>query len=308
MSKLKIVLMILFFVLLIPITGLGFLYYHFVNIPNINENKTILIMGKGGEGHTAPNLTDTIMTVNFVPQNKHVSMLSLPRDLWVSSIKAKINTAYHYGGFKMADESVNLVTGLNMNNNVVIDFNIFKEIIDGLGGVDVDVENSFVDNRYPIAGKENDLCGGDKNYSCRYETVKFEKGIVSMNGETALKYVRSRNSQSDEGTDIAREKRQQRLILALKNKVLSPSTLFNVSKIKNLYKIVLNNIETDLSNEDLKEYTKFLVRNNFQIKTVNFPESLISVSKNDKKYDLQYVFLPNDKTWKEVKEWIKLNI
>ncbi len=265
-------------------------------------------MGKGGEGHTAPNLTDTIMTVNFVPQNKHVSILSLPRDLWVSSIKAKINTAYHYGGFKMADESVNLVTGLNINNNIVIDFNIFKEIIDGLGGVDVDVENSFVDNRYPIAGNENDLCGGDKNYSCRYETVKFEKGIVSMNGETALKYVRSRNSQSDEGTDIAREKRQQRLILALKNKVLSPSTLFNVSKIKNLYKIILNNVETDLSNEDLKEYTKFLVRNNFQIKTVSFPESLISVSKNDKKYDLQYVFLPNDKTWKEVKEWIKLNI
>ena len=90
------------------------------------------------------------------------------------------------------------------------DFSSFKEIIDALGGVKIDVANSFTDDLYPIEGREEDLCDGDKEFKCRYETIHFEKGINYMDGTTALKYVRSRNGDNNENTDIAREARRQK--------------------------------------------------------------------------------------------------
>jgi len=91
-------------------------------------------------------------------------------------------------------------------------------MVDLLDGVEVDVENTFDDYRYPINGKENDLCDGDPEYDCRYEDIHFDQGLQLMSGETSLKYVRSRNAEGDEGTDFARSQRQQRLLLSFKEK------------------------------------------------------------------------------------------
>jgi len=290
------------------ILSAGGLFYAYTKIPKIDTLTTILILGKGGEGHTAPNLTDTIMVAFLNPDSKHVSLLSIPRDIWITEIRAKINTAYHYGGFKMANDSVKSITGVSLSNTVVVDFSLFKDVIDSIGGIEVDVEKSFIDNKYPIAGLENDLCDGDFTYSCRYETLTFNAGVTQMNGETALKFVRSRNAEGDEGTDLARSKRQQRVISAIQNKMFSGDVLFNANSLKKLYEVVVSHVETDLDQETAISLAKFVIQARQNINYISIPEEMIQVSKNDKKYDKQYVFLPKSGSWLEIQEWLKTKI
>lgn len=298
---------LLFFVILIVILG-ATIFGTYYSIPKLNSSTAILILGKGGVGHTAPDLTDTIMISNLNVDSKKISFVSLPRDIWIPEIRAKINTAYHYGGFKMAKDSVYSVTNIPVNYTVVVDFSLFRDLIDGLGGINVDVDNSFVDQKYPIEGLENDLCNGDKTYSCRYEVLDIKSGKQTMNGELALKYVRSRNAKGDEGTDLAREKRQQKVIAAIKEKLLSTNLLLNPKAVLNLYTIVLSHVETDLDRNSLLSIGKFLLESRSNINFINFPESMIQVSQNDKKYDKQYVFIPKGGSWKDLQEWIKNSI
>ena len=283
-------------------------YFIYSKIPNLNSPASILILGKGGEGHTAPDLTDTIMVANFNNVSKKINIVSLPRDIWITEIRAKLNTAYHYGGFKMAGDSVTGVTGLPINYIVVIDFSLFKDLIDTIGGINVDVENSFTDTKYPISGLENDLCNGDKTYACRYETLTFDKGMQKMNGELSLKFVRSRNAVGDEGTDLAREKRQQKVIEAIKERVVSNEVILNPAVIKKLYSVFVSHIETDIDTKTIKILVKFAVESEFNVNFLNIPENILVVSQNDKRYDKQYVFVPKSGTWKDLQEWISKSL
>ena len=106
--------------------------------------------------------------------------------------------------------------GKPVHYGLVIDTLGFKEVIDVLGGIEVDVERSFVDEKYPIAGKEDDECGGDSEYGCSYETIEFTEGGQSMDGEIALKFIRSRSSEVDEVTEVSLSKRQQKVLEAIK--------------------------------------------------------------------------------------------
>jgi LCP family protein required for cell wall assembly len=283
-------------VLLLPIT-----YYL---LPSIETPVSILVLGKGGEGHTAPDLTDTIMVVNLNSNSKTTSVLSLPRDIWIPEIRAKLNTAYHYGGFKMAKDSVTTITGLPINYTVVVDFSLFKDLINSLGGIDVDVENSFIDEKYPIAGLENDLCSGDRLYICRYEILDIKSGEQNMNGELALKFVRSRNAKGDEGTDIAREKRQQKVIEAIKEKILSKDVILKPSVLKKLYDVTISHVETDIDKNSAISVVKFLFESRNNIKFLSIPEEILKISQNEKKHDRQYVFLPSSGSWTQFQEWI----
>lgn len=277
-------------------------------IPRVTEPVSVLILGKSGEGHTAPNLTDTIMVMFLNPESKRISFLSVPRDIWITEIRAKLNTAYHYGGFKMANDSIKSITGISSSNTVVVDFSLFKDVIDAIGGIKVDVENSFIDNKYPIEGKENDLCNGDRTYSCRYETLTFNAGTIQMNGETALKFVRSRNAEGDEGTDLARSKRQQKVISAIQNKLLSVDSLFNADSLRKLYEVVVSHVETDMDQETALSLAMFVFESRNNINYISIPEDLIEVSQNDKKYDRQYVFLPKFGNWLQIQEWLSRSI
>jgi anionic cell wall polymer biosynthesis LytR-Cps2A-Psr (LCP) family protein len=141
---------------------------------------------------------------------------------------------------------------------LLIDFSGFKKIIDAVGGIDIEVEKGFVDKEYPISGKENDFCGGDPKYACRYETVQFERGLQHMDGEKAFKYVRSRHAEGEEGTDFARDKRQQEVILAVKNKILSYPLWKEREKIKEIITVVDKMFQTDMSWSEKIILLKFL--------------------------------------------------
>ena len=113
------------------------------------------------------------------------------------------------------------IVGIPIHYAMVIDFSQFETLIDYIGGIDMVVPLAFTDMEYPVVGKENDECGGDLTYACRYQTLVFEKGLQHMDGKRALMYVRSRHAEGEEGNDFARGRRQQDIIVAVKAKILS---------------------------------------------------------------------------------------
>lgn len=236
----------------------------------------ILLLGRGGGTHEGPNLSDTIIFASLDLKSPKIILVSLPRDIWVSEIDAKINTAYAKGeskrkggGLILAKSVVAKITGQNIDYGVVIDFSGFEKAIDVLGGLDINVDRTFDDFEYPIEGKEDDPCGNKEEdleklatassqleaFPCRYEHLHFEKGKNHMNGKTALKFVRSRHAKGAEGTDFARSQRQEKVIEALKNNVFSLQIL-NPARMLGLYSTLEESIDTDIKTNEFDDFIK----------------------------------------------------
>lgn len=285
-----------------------------------NGRVNLLLLGISGGEQIAADLTDTIIFVSTDPQTGETLMLSLPRDIWLASMRAKLNTAYHYGnqkkpggGLVLAKASVSEILDQPVDYGLVIDFSGFEHIIDILGRVTVNVENGFDDYRYPIPGKENDECEGDPEYRCRYEHLHFEAGEQEMDGERALKYVRSRYAEGEEGTDFARSRRQQRLVAAIKAKLFSPRILFNPFKIVQLIKVVQQNFEADIPQKDWGGVTKLLLKirsGDLKAEVLNGGAEgkegyLINPPPDPEKYDTHWVLIPRTGDWGEIQTYVQ---
>lgn len=262
-----------------------------------------LILGVAGEGHAGGDLTDTIMFLSLDQQTAKTVIVSLPRDLWWSPLQTKLNSVYHYRGLDETKTIVGEILGQPVDYGLVLDFAVFSQIIDVLGGVEVEVVRTFDDDFYPILGKENDECGGDPEYRCRYEHLHFEKGKQKMDGQTALKYVRSRFAEGEEGTDFARSQRQQALVLAIKNKLFSWAIVGHPQTIWQLLPVVGKNVQTDFPQEKLSDLAKTFLR--FR------PEKLVMKVLADEfffspplsqEYNYQWVLLPQTYDWAAVQE------
>lgn len=265
--------------------------------PANNDKINILLLGKNEQ------LTDTMILASVDPQAKKISTVSIPRDLWIPSLRTKINSTYYYGKTDLTKKTVAEVFDTNIPYSVLVDFSGFKNIIDAIGGIEVEVENSFTDNLYPIAGKEDDKC-----IKCRYESVSFEKGVQKMDGETALKFVRSRHAEGDEGTDIAREARQQKVIDAIKNKISDPKTYLSIKKDIEIYNAVRNSVEIDFDQKTASLIARKLFNGRNNVKSFVIPEDLLIYPKNNLKlYDNQYVFIPSlgNGKWGDIQKWYK---
>lgn len=215
----------------------------------------ILLLGNGGIGHDGPNLTDTIIVASLQPSTKKISMISIPRDLLVEIPDYgwwKINNANHFGetklnnqGGQLASQVVSNIIGQPIHYFIRVDFAGFEQLIDDLGGVKIDVENSFIDYQYPT-------------FNYKYQVVSFQEGTQTMDGETALKYVRSRHGNNGEGSDFARSKRQQKLLEAVKDRVLSYKTFLNPSKINKILKNLNEHVSTNLELNEISELAKLV--------------------------------------------------
>jgi LCP family protein required for cell wall assembly len=290
------------------LTIAGFLILGILSFLRPSPGRTnFLILGIAGENHEGSDLTDTLIFVSVDNQTGKTLLLSLPRDIWITPLRTKLNSLYHYQGLEETKKYVGEILGQKIDYGLVIDFNLFTKIVDSLGGVTVEVERSFDDYKYPLAGKENDLCGGDKEYKCRYEHVHFEAGTQVMDGATALKYVRSRHAEGDEGTDFARSQRQQRMIMAIKRKIFTPQIIFNPRKLIGLWQLINSNIKTDIPQEkydDLLKIALKLRKNNFRTEVLN-NGFLINPPTSKAKYDNQWVLVPKSGDWQEVQEHVK---
>ncbi len=234
-----------------------FIFHKNTELAGIDEDRiNILILGQGGPGHDGPYLTDTIIIASIKPSTQQVAMVSIPRDLVVNIPGygfRKINNANAFA------EAKNSGTGPEATRQVIqksfdipihyyvrLDFAAFEEVVDKVGGIIVNVDQSFTDFEYPIEGREDAI-----PISSRYKILKFTSGIQHMNGHTALEYARSRHGNNNEGSDYARSRRQQKVLLALKEKLLSFQTLANPGTLTEILTMVDSHVLTNLSIADM---------------------------------------------------------
>ena len=203
----------------------------------------ILVLGEGGEGHDGPHLTDTMLFVTFKPSTSRIGILSLPRDLWIplpeggsnkiNSINAVAENAQPRSGGEATSRVIGRLLDQPIDYYVRVDFSAYKTLVDDVGGITVNVDQSFTDFAYPT----------DDNL---YKTVSFQKGWQTMNGDTALEYARSRHGNNGEGSDFARSRRQQKVLLALKDKLVSFDTLLNPSRVASVLETLQSHVVTDM--------------------------------------------------------------
>jgi LCP family protein required for cell wall assembly len=280
-------------------------------IKTINDTVNILVLGIPGGKHDGPNLSDSMIVLHYDFKTNKLTTIGIPRDIWSDTMKDKINTAYAYGeakqedgGLKLAKAEVGAIVGMPIQYAMVISFNRFKDLVDYLGGIEIDVEKSFTDPEFPIEGKENDLCGGDPKYKCRYETVTFKKGLTHMNGETALKFVRSRHAEGSEGSDFARSRRQQVVISALKEKIIAIATERDIEKIKGFYQKADSLVNRDITNQELAAVAKdILFSKNFVQKSTFLPEELFYVP-DYTEYSGKYVLVPEGDSFSPIHTYV----
>ncbi len=207
---------------------------------------TILVMGLDyGDwaGREGPARTDTMILLTLDPLSRTAGMLSIPRDLWVNIPgydNGKINTAYFIGqaeglpggGPGLAIQTVEQFLGVPINYYAQVDFAAFEQFIDELGGVEVEVpEEITVD---PI-GPHN--------------TVTLQPGTQSLDGATALAYARNRDTA---GSDFDRAHRQQQVILAIRDRILSMNMLkILIQKSPILYQQLAGGIHTNMTLEQI---------------------------------------------------------
>jgi len=207
-----------------------------------NTYTNVLLVGIDTRKNTKLLNTDVIIVGSYNHKTKDLTMFSIPRDFWARPVSdrtsfTKINAAYSINEGKKEGEGlpalelvVEEILGIEIQYHAMINFDGFTQLIDSVDGVYVNVENSFTDYQYPQGNG--------------YQTISFKQGPQLMDGETALKYARSRKSQqNNEGSDYARAKRQQKVINAFIDKLLSTETLLNPSKLMSLLTSVQNNLK-----------------------------------------------------------------
>ena len=216
----------------------------------------ILLLGRGGEGHTAPDLTDTLILASIDPINNEAALVSIPRDLYVQSGSfggyTKINSVYANAksqamaqgssqeraqevGLQAIQEEVGEFTGANIHYYVMVDFEGFQKAINVVGGVDANVpEELAVFENMRIDGKPYQL--------------NVPAGQQHFDGFRALAFSRSRMT-STRG-DFTRSERQRLMMLALRDKVLSVGTFANPVKVTQLMNTLGNHVRTNLSGLD----------------------------------------------------------
>ena len=227
---------------------------------------TILVTGvdaREGEGYLTR--TDSIMLVNLDPPRRQVSLLSIPRDLFIDVPNygyQRINTVNALGEQEAAGRGVTLLSESIENNFTLdieryarLDFQGFVRLIDAVGGVTINVEREIVDSNFPAPG------GGT-------QVIRFEPGEQTMDGATALIYARTRYSDDD----YQRAGRQQQVISALSVKLINPVnwgtliTTFNQS------------VDTNMSVLDMALYAPVVLLNAGSFETLVIDRDLIAAT------------------------------
>jgi LCP family protein required for cell wall assembly len=180
-----------------------------------SERLNLLLMGLDQRpGSASPSRADVIMIASVDPTQRKVRLLSIPRDLWVDIPghgENRINSAYFYGeldgasggGPELMERTIEENFGLSIDYYGTLNFQCFERIVDILGGITIDVPEEIHDDLYP-----------DDSYG--YTEIYIPAGVQQMDGKTALQYVRARH----ESNDFSRMRRQQQVVLALREKAL----------------------------------------------------------------------------------------
>ena len=235
-----------------------------------HERVNVLLLGIDQRcDEDGPTRTDTMMVLTVDPVGLTAAALSLPRDLWVEipgfgvdriSQANFLGEVYEYpgGGPGLAEETVEAALGINIDYYVTVDFDAFVELVDQVGGISIVVPEAIDDDTYP------DNCYG-------YDPFYIEAGQHELDGQTALKYARTR---ATFGGDVDRASRQQEVMLAVQDKVLklnmAPQLL---AKAPELWRIFQDNVETNLTLSEaiqLALLAQDIPRDNIRTEVLNY--------------------------------------
>ena len=259
----------------------------------------LLLLGIRGVGDADGGmLTDSMMIVSLQKTTGKIALISIPRDLYLQMPGEidyqKINTVYAIGskkyknGLDYAKKTVAYVTGLYIDQVIEINFNAFKDIIEILGGVTVHLDQPFIEDRQWGCDAMGKNC------------VPFEltAGDQILNGDSALLYVRSRFSSND----FDRARRQQQVLMAVKDKILSLGILSDPLKISGIIDVLSKNIETDISPWQIPDFIKLAKK----AKTDNIIRKVFENSPEGMLYETKinniYVLLPTDGNFNRIRE------
>jgi LCP family protein required for cell wall assembly len=174
---------------------------------------TVLLLGSDDDSKFNPDhvLTQSMILVRVVPSTKEVTMLSIPRDLYVhlsTGGYAKIDGAYSYGGPGAAIATVEQDFGVHVDDYIWVGLLGLVKLIDAIGGIDVVTSNPVLDDYYPA-----DIYS---SWPYDFERVAVLAGPQHLDGVHAMQYVRSRHG--DLQSDFGRSRRQQQVLLAIRQK------------------------------------------------------------------------------------------
>lgn len=270
-------------------------------LKNDHGRINILLLGRAGTHYPGKNLTDTVIILSIDTTTKRAALLSLPRDLYVpvadTDLYTKLNSVYQYGlstddSATTLRKTVENITGLPIHYFVALDFDGFEKIIDALGGIRIDVVRDFLDTSYP-----------GKNYS--YETFSIKKGWQTLDGATALKYVRERHN--DPEGDFGRAKRQQQVIQAAKEKSFTINTFLNPFTLNSFLSTLGESVRTDISPDEIGIFltlAKNIDTHNVTTVVVDAwkTDSLLRVSHIDTDQGAMFTLVPRSGNWSEVRD------
>jgi polyisoprenyl-teichoic acid--peptidoglycan teichoic acid transferase len=202
-------------------------------VPDGPLNVLVLGVDENPGSEVEGSRTDTIMLVQVVPKTGEVKLLSVPRDLLVEiepGVEDRINAAYSYGGIEETMGALQGYAQVPIEHYAVVDFEGFRDVINAMGGVEIDVEDE-IPPKYGI-----------------------KDGLQTLNGAQALFYARYRGTT---GGDLDRIQHQQRLIAALRSKALGWDT---VTKLPHIARVMNRNVETNLAFDEALSLGRLLIR------------------------------------------------
>ncbi|HWS49319.1 MAG TPA: LCP family protein [Candidatus Methanoperedens sp.] len=278
-------------------------------------NMIILGLDRRNDWLEKTETTDTIIfsQINF-KQNK-IKLFSLPRDLWNYFTASKINQIYPMSknrendvdSFTYISKNFASISGQPVNRVLVLSTDNLKQLADILGGIDIFLENGFIDEKYP-----NEAYIQNPNSDApMYKTIEFKTGWVHLDSNNITEFVRSRKSSetaSSGGTDLGRIERQQQLINALIDK-LKLSVIKNPLLVFDLYNY-WQNLEQNFT--DL-EFVSYLLKNGLKLKDISIQRYPISSGENPKTdifyhpqrfINSQWVFIPQDRDYRLFQEYL----
>lgn len=207
------------------------------------ERVNVLVLGIDQRPKEDPNIarSDSLILLTLDPVAKTAGMLSIPRDLYVPlpgrNTQDRINVAHALGGPKYAMQTVEYNFGMPVQSYVRVNFNAVTKLVDLLGGIDVYNEEDINDLSYP-----------DMNFG--YDPFKLKAGWQHLDGATALKYARTRHGSSD----FFRMRRQQQVVLAMRDKALDSGTLTKLlPQAPQIYQTLRDSIDSNLSALELAQ-------------------------------------------------------
>lgn len=276
----------------------------------------VLLLGLRGPGD--PNgglLTDTMLLLSYDTQTGKASLISIPRDLYVSipgeTQKYKINAAYAFGeehalgggGLKLSKEAVSYVTGVYIDYAASVDFAAFQKVIDMVGGVTVTRTTPLIESKqWQFEGKVNDPYWhiATNSDGTQYWVFEVPAGTHTLNDVDALYYVRSRYTTSD----FDRGQRERQVIRSLSQEFISLGVLSNPVKLSQILDAFGNSVLTDMNFQEMYGAATTLSQSGWAnvtqggLDTTNFLISSTSA-------DGQYILLPKDGTFHDMRNYFQ---